>query len=528
MALRYLMYLPEAESVCLAVDDLEGLRSLIQISFPDIKVIGRNEADDCHADITYDLTKLPLLLKWSILAEDTSNIRIPYIDCIPLQKEIIQADTLCIGIALYGQAEAAGISLKQLVQVLPLTVRNNTTFLFFPASVKTDELPPTYFRYIDVAEHADNYTDIASWAQQVDLMIGFENDVTHLAGALGKFVWLIAENDDRAGLLRTSYPTLTFWKKHKGQSLLSILESLFLYRNIMPSEQIFNAFNLRDCRLKGEFGSGFKGFPDVDIESTDKLATLFDLKITEISSVSIETTTVCNLSCSYCPHSTIYAKPPSYMTEEHFYRIVDSLKEFMPDYAGEIIPSMYGEPLLDKRLETFIAYIRRQFPDSVINLFTNGHYLTIERFQSLLEAGVSFFRISLHQEKLLEVVEQTQAEAAKIQGHLNNFEIIPMYYSKDYFNRGGVIEAPMPDPSLVRQIMRCASGFSNIAFNWKGQAILCCNDYCSRHVFGSINKNNVREIWHSPIYNRIRNKLLFGYLPLPICRTCTMHDSREL
>jgi len=529
MALRYLRYLPEAESVYLAVDDPESLRRLIQISFPGIQVIDRKEADGNCADITYDLAKLPLLLKSLILTEDATNIRIPYLDCPPFQNGgAIQADTICIGIALYGPPEAFGISLKQLVHVLPLTIRNNATFLFFPASLKTPGPSPTYFRHIDVAEYADDYAGIASWVQQVDIMIGFENDVTHLAGAFGKMLWLIAENEDRAEFLCSNYPTLTFWKKHNGQNLLSLLESLFLYRAIMPSELTFKDFNLQECRLPGELKAGFKGFPDVDIESTDKLATLFDLDVTAISSVSIETTTVCNLRCSYCPHSTIHAKPPEYMPEEIFYRIVDSFKEYLPDYAGEIIPSMYGEPLLDKRLETFVAYIRRQFPKSVINLFTNGHYLTIERYHRLLEAGVSFFRISLHQEKLLEVVEHTLAEAAKTQANLNNIEIIPMYYSEDYFNRGGVIEAPLPDPSLVRQMIRCASGFSNIAFNWKGQAILCCNDYCSRHVFGSIEKNSVREIWHSPIYNRIRNKLLFGFLPLPICRTCTMHDSREL
>jgi len=403
MALRYLRYLPEAESVYLAVDDPESLRRLIQISFPGIQVIDRKEADGNCADITYDLAKLPLLLKSLILTEDATNIRIPYLDCPPFQNGgAIQADTICIGIALYGPPEAFGISLKQLVHVLPLTIRNNATFLFFPASLKTPGPSPTYFRHIDVAEYADDYAGIASWVQQVDIMIGFENDVTHLAGAFGKMLWLIAENEDRAEFLCSNYPTLTFWKKHNGQNLLSLLESLFLYRAIMPSELTFKDFNLQECRLPGELKAGFKGFPDVDIESTDKLATLFDLDVTAISSVSIETTTVCNLRCSYCPHSTIHAKPPEYMPEEIFYRIVDSFKEYLPDYAGEIIPSMYGEPLLDKRLETFVAYIRRQFPKSVINLFTNGHYLTIERYHRLLVSFPSQLLIYLQMAIILQ------------------------------------------------------------------------------------------------------------------------------
>ena len=100
--------------------------------------------------------------------------------------------------------------------------------------------------------------------------------------------------------------------------------------------------------------------------------------------VEIETTTVCNRTCSYCPNSAI-KRPAGNMDEALFRSIIDSLKEM--DFSGRVSPHFYGEPLVDRRILKFIAYTREKLPKAFIKLFTNGDLLTYDLFLKLLESG---------------------------------------------------------------------------------------------------------------------------------------------
>ena len=55
---------------------------------------------------------------------------------------------------------------------------------------------------VDLGEHIDNFLDTAHFIQNLDLVIGVDTSVIHLARAMGKPVWLLlsANSDWRWGL----------------------------------------------------------------------------------------------------------------------------------------------------------------------------------------------------------------------------------------------------------------------------------------------------------------------------------------
>jgi len=44
---------------------------------------------------------------------------------------------------------------------------------------------------VDLGEHIDNFLDTAHFIQNLDLVIGVDTSVIHLAGEMGKPVWLL-------------------------------------------------------------------------------------------------------------------------------------------------------------------------------------------------------------------------------------------------------------------------------------------------------------------------------------------------
>lgn len=206
------------------------------------------------------------------------------------------------------------------------------------------------------------------------------------------------------------------------------------------------------------------------------------------------------------------------MQESLFYQIIDSLLAFDPNYSGKISPHLYGEPLLDERLEEFILYCKEKFPKASVELFTNGCFLNLDRYLSLKQAGVDIFRISQHEPTppptLMETLSRIQADYPELYTVAYNVE----YLSEYKMNRGGLIDVatlPLPD----KHFARCVT-YRDLTIDVHGNVILCCNDYFGKHVFGNLNDNSVQYIWESPDYCEIRNQLFFGLLPLSICQSC--------
>ena len=246
------------------------------------------------------------------------------------------------------------------------------------------------------------------------------------------------------------------------------------------------------------------------------LLPLLDDDTPVFQNIGIETTTVCNMKCSYCPNSTI-GRPASYMDDATFYKIIDSTADFYPNYSGSISPHFYGEPLMDNRLETFVRYAKNRLPHASIQLFTNGVLLTIERFLALVEAGVEKFVISQHTPEPLPSLIDTLKTINRNYPEYAQIEYFDQFHAHTKMNRGGLLPGNKLKSS---QLYRC-NQYKALSFDVTGTAVLCCNDYLSRETFGSIHQSSVQEIWNNAEYRRTRNLLHYSYFPLPICQNCS-------
>ena len=230
-----------------------------------------------------------------------------------------------------------------------------------------------------------------------------------------------------------------------------------------------------------------------------------------LQAVEIETTTICNRKCRYCPNYTV-GRPHRLMEDKIFYRIIDSLKKH--GFTGRISPHFYGEPLTDSRLESFLTYIHANLPMATIKLFTNGEMLTVERYLALKHAGVNVFRISQHTQYPSKTISDTLSYIKKYHADLYTVEYVDYYndHSKK-INRGGLVDVK------AGKMQRCIF-IDQLTFDYMGNAVLCCNDYNSSLIFGNINEKDTHQIWFDKDYLLMRNLIANGFWPYDICKVC--------
>ena len=130
--------------------------------------------------------------------------------------------------------------------------------------------------------------------------------------------------------------------------------------------------------------------------------------------VEFETLAYCNRKCEYCPNIDFerFGDGESFFMKENvFHTLIKQLKDL--GFNGQISPHMYGEPLSDPRLTEWMAHIRKNLPESRIKVVTNGDFLSKQKYDELIAAGVSVFFISVHSKKLKRVCLDMLAQLSK-------------------------------------------------------------------------------------------------------------------
>ncbi|HLC81067.1 MAG TPA: SPASM domain-containing protein [Candidatus Nanoarchaeia archaeon] len=254
-------------------------------------------------------------------------------------------------------------------------------------------------------------------------------------------------------------------------------------------------------------------------------------------SVNIETMTQCNRRCSYCPNSIFDRSLPKnnkLMDESLFKKIIDDLAEMK--YVGEIVPSFYGEPMMDQRLAQLMAYAHQKLPQSRLKIISNGDFLTVSKYQELVRAGVQEFLITQHSKEIgknmcdlfqhfgIAYYENKQVTAFKRAEEKVQFTYRKLNF---YYNRGGLLnlkEISSPTsttPGLETNPLPVCYRYSNpLVFDYKGDVPLCCQDYNTTVMFGNVKELPVKEIWNKPSFKLMREQLRNREYKLPICKDC--------
>jgi tetratricopeptide (TPR) repeat protein len=146
----------------------------------------------------------PLLSLPLAFATDLSTIpaTIPYVIPDPARVEAwgqrLRGNSLRVGLAWGGNPNYAhdlwrSIPLEQLA---PLTHLEGTTFYSLqmgPPAAQVKQLGPRA-HIIDLQDEQEDFADTAAIVANLDLVISIDTSVAHLAGAMGKPVWLLLNN----------------------------------------------------------------------------------------------------------------------------------------------------------------------------------------------------------------------------------------------------------------------------------------------------------------------------------------------
>lgn len=229
--------------------------------------------------------------------------------------------------------------------------------------------------------------------------------------------------------------------------------------------------------------------------------------------VELEINTHCNRRCSYCPNLT-KMKPARYMNDEDYKKIIDELAQY--NYRGELSPSFYGEPMMDKRIYRFMEYARKKLAKATIIINTNGDFLTPENLMQLSENGVDLFFVSQHDpepssaiKRICDYVKDRPALKSKVA--VTNWTAPSRMLS----NRGGLVEDRrvrfMPKYGCFRS--------RRVTITYDGSMVMCCEDFASSFVFGNVLKNEFMNIWQDGL--KLRKEIFLGNYTEPICRICS-------
>jgi len=79
-------------------------------------------------------------------------------------------------------------------------------------------------------------------------------------------------------------------------------------------------------------------------------------------------------------------------------------------------------------------------------------------------------------------------------------------------SRGGLIE--------IKGKKKTRCDLTLLVVDYKGDVLLCCDDYFGKYSFGNVNDKNIMDIWNSKNFKSMRKKLRKGIFELDICKKC--------
>jgi hypothetical protein len=268
-----------------------------------------------------------------------------------------------------------------------------------------------------------------------------------------------------------------------------------------------------------------------------------------VNTINIELSAFCNRKCSYCPMATADRKQ-EFMSEDIWNKILDELEEIK--YEGHISFNLFNEPLLDSNLTRRVYEVHKRLPKITLKFDSNGDFLTREKADEVIDAGVSFilfthhtengsFNVDTLQEKILAqicklgmqdgIVSKSCTEnrnvtigvnyrGAKLLFCANNWES----YGND---RGGSVEI------LKMKSHRkspCNNPFREVSIAYNGSIKPCCNIYFGDGTdVGDIMHDGIIGAYFGEKFTEYRRSLLTYGEKTGFCESCNTEDnSNEL
>ena len=254
------------------------------------------------------------------------------------------------------------------------------------------------------------------------------------------------------------------------------------------------------------------------------------------NSVALEITSRCNRRCKFCPVA-YNSRPDERMNQKILVKALTELGHL--GYRGRIELYIYNEPLLDRKwFFRCLATVRSLVPRSCIMIATNGDYLKSSKdIIFLFDCGLNQLLINCYSPGLFarrrawladlpKSVSRTNSVYAVLSSKSKTVEMVDKSDTRDFgtgvfclVNRAGNIPKFLAVPT--RPVVRmCVKPFRFLNINWRGEALVCCQDYHADVSYGSVASSTLVDLWNHPILNEYRHRLLVRDRGLPLCRLC--------
>jgi radical SAM protein with 4Fe4S-binding SPASM domain len=199
-------------------------------------------------------------------------------------------------------------------------------------------------------------------------------------------------------------------------------------------------------------------------------------------------------------------------------------------FKGGIIYSGFSESFLYKHIEEVIKISQEQCPESRIEMITDGDFLTIDKLNTVFEAGLTRLDVSVYDgPDKVKPFEDLRVEAglSKEQFHIRE----RWYAPEESFGIGGLnnragasimpeININKLDAPLKR---KCFYPFYQIMVDFDGAVLLCNNDWDKRLILGNVKETSILDIWNSEKYKEVRGNLANGNRNHSPCNRCDVN-----
>jgi hypothetical protein len=211
--------------------------------------------------------------------------------------------------------------------------------------------------------------------------------------------------------------------------------------------------------------------------------------------VEVEPHAYCNRTCSFCPNSLIDRLTVTQHLDGAIYEaMLDDLASIGYDRILRL--ARYSEPMAHDHIYDMVALARRRLPRAVIDIVTNGDYLTPAALARLVESGLSILRISVYLRRgVAWSPDAARAEIGRVGTRIGleprwtdgtptsvgatfahpGLTIIAFSHNFDEvgYDRGQLLDR-LVDRAYVRR-SPCFLVFSNFTVDFNGKVMPCCN-----------------------------------------------------
>lgn len=258
------------------------------------------------------------------------------------------------------------------------------------------------------------------------------------------------------------------------------------------------------------------------------------------TTISVEISALCNRGCVFCPVST-FKREDDLMDMNIMVAVCGELSALK--YNGRVEFYIYNEPLKHKDyLKQAVALFRENVPSATLMFSSNGDYLKgADELAEWYAAGINQIVLNAYTAKqyprYVEWAEEVKRRLcfssdecyAKIPAKAKAIRVFDKSSVESFGtgvfglqNRSGLV--PKFREATKEPIHRmCVKPFRLLNINWRGEAMVCCNDFYADVPVGKVPDNTLVEIWNGPILSAYRKKLLQGDRTLPLCRWCDCH-----